>query len=355
MTGNKKQKKRNFAGTASIDRFILESLATGHDKDLVTYVARELGLTRQAIFLHVKKLIERKQIVASGKTKNRRYELNETAHEEIIEITPDLEEHVVWEKQIRPFLPDLDRNIFDICFHGFTEIFNNVKDHSEGSRCRVSITLTPVNITLGIDDNGIGIFAKLQKQFGFEDEYHAALELAKGKLTTDKHRHSGEGIFFTSRMFDVFDIYSRGFAFLHEHGDWLVKTEKVENTIGTSVRMKLDLKSGRTTQSVFDQFATGDDYGFVRTMVPIKLAKYGDENLVSRSQAKRVLARLENFQVTLLDFKDVDSIGQAFADEVFRVYNFTHPNVQLQVANANARVNRAIQHVRSNLRQEGDG
>jgi len=34
--------------------------------------------------------------------------------------------------------------------------------------------------------------------------------LAKGKLTTDPKRHSGEGIFFSSRMFDEFDILSGG-------------------------------------------------------------------------------------------------------------------------------------------------
>lgn len=341
------KKKKSSGRSSEIHKFILDSIASGHKKDLVTFVAQELGRTRQAIYLHVRKLIDQEKIIASGKTKSRSYELNEIVHEKLVQITPDLEEHVVWKEHVQPFLPGLHQNIYAICFHGFTEMFNNVKDHSEGTLCRISVTQTPLSITIGVDDNGIGIFNKLQQLCGFEDEHHAALELAKGKLTTDEQRHSGEGIFFTSRMFDIFTIFSRGFVFLHEQNDWIVNAEDEENTIGTSIRMKIDFDSERTTQSVFDQFATRTDYGFVRTVVPIKLAKYGDENLVSRSQAKRVLARLESFQVAILDFKDVDTIGQAFADEVFRVFNLAHPDVQLETANAGKRAEKVIKHVMS--------
>ena len=38
------------------------------------------------------------------------------------------------------------------------------------------------------------------------DERHAILELSKDQLTTDPARHTGDGIFFTSRMFDSFDL-----------------------------------------------------------------------------------------------------------------------------------------------------
>ncbi|MHB9111093.1 MAG: STAS-like domain-containing protein [Thermoleophilia bacterium] len=347
MTNSKRKKTGTPTRSSKVDNFLLKSLAAGHKRDLVTYVAGKLGLTRQAVYLHVRKLIEKKQIVASGKTRSRIYELHESVYEEIVRITPYLEEHIVWEKQVQPHLPELPRNILDICFHGFTEIFNNVKDHSEGTVCRISIARTPLSLTMGVDDDGIGIFNKLRQKFGLDDEHHAALELAKGKLTTDEQRHSGEGIFFTSRMFDIFAIFSRGFIFLHEKNDWIAKAEDLQNTIGTSVRMSIDFDSRRTAQSIFDEFATGEDYGFVRTMVPVKLAKYGDVNLVSRSQAKRVLARLDRFQIVLLDFRDVDTIGQAFADEVFRVFRLMHPEIRFEVTNANKRVSKVIDHVRS--------
>jgi uncharacterized protein (DUF1330 family) len=63
-----------------------------------------------------------------------------------------------------------------------------------------------------------------------------------------------------------------------------------------------------------------EDFDFSKTIVPMKLAQLGDEQLISRSQAKRLIARFDRFKIVILDFKDVNEIGQAFADELFRVY-----------------------------------
>ena len=155
-------------------------------------------------------------------------------------------------------------------------------------------------------DNGIGIFEKIRAAFGLEDYRHAILELAKGKLTTDPKRHGGEGIFFSSRMFDEFTIIANQYQFLHTHrleGDWLIEDEKIEGN-GTMVNMKLDVDSSRTLKAVFDLYADPetDDYLFSKTRVPLRLAQYGQDDLVSRSQAKRVLARFEHFKEVDLDF-----------------------------------------------------
>lgn len=77
---------------------------------------------------------------------------------------------------------------------------------------------------------------------------------------------------------------------------------------------------------------------FAKTHIQIKLLKYGDDNFVSRSQAKRVLSRLEVFKEVLFDFAGVQSVGQAFADEIFRVYQNSHPQARLGYANANENV-----------------
>jgi anti-sigma regulatory factor (Ser/Thr protein kinase) len=34
------------------------------------------------------------------------------------------------------------------------------------------------------------------------------LELSKGKLTSEPDRHNGRGLFFTSRLADVFDLHA---------------------------------------------------------------------------------------------------------------------------------------------------
>jgi hypothetical protein len=72
----------------------------------------------------------------------------------------------------------------------------------------------------------------------------------------------------------------------------------------------------------------------------MKLAKFGDEQLVSRSQAKRLIARFEKFRTVILDFADIQEIGQAFADELFRVYAGSHPEVDLLPDNMTEQVER---------------
>jgi hypothetical protein len=108
------------------------------------------------------------------------------------------------------------------------------------------------------------------------DERHALFELSKGKLTTDPSRHTGQGIFFTSRMFDKYDILSGGVYFSHQLGEqenWIQERDKFEN--GTSIWMKLHNHTARKIKKIFDYYSTDDDYGFTKTVVPVKLAQYG--------------------------------------------------------------------------------
>ena len=73
-------------------------------------------------------------------------------------------------------------------------------------------------------------------------------------------------------------------------------------------------------REVFDAFTDPEEYSFDKTVVPLRLAQYEGEKLVSRSQAKRVANRFERFKRVELDFAGVSEIGQAFADELFRVF-----------------------------------
>ena len=76
--------------------------------------------------------------------------------------------------------------------------------------------------------------------------------------------------------------------------DWIF--EEREGTDGTLVCMELSHNASHTPKEVFDQFTSEGDYGFTRTVVPVRLAQYGDEKLVSRSQAKRLLAGIDRFK-----------------------------------------------------------
>ena len=117
----------------------------------------------------------------------------ESRHE--YEITPKLEEDRVWFEDIAPSLRELPRKVLDIWQYCVTEMVNNAIDHSDGKRIVVTVSQTAGNTRISLHDDGVGIFRKLQAALGLPQEREAILELAKGKLTTDPLRHSGQGIF----------------------------------------------------------------------------------------------------------------------------------------------------------------
>jgi anti-sigma regulatory factor (Ser/Thr protein kinase) len=338
---NKPQKK-----TEEIRQFILEHVED-HPADITSVASTTFGISRQAGHRHIQKLVQEGLLSAVGTTRNRKYEVKPLVDFSTRLPLKGLEEDKVWRRKILPLLKDSPANVLQICHHGFTEMVNNAIDHSQGTHLTIIVLTTYKLINIQVSDNGVGIFNKIQAAFNLDDPLHAILELSKGKLTTDPAHHSGEGIFFTSRMFDRFVIASEKLSFMHleTDNDWLLENNEVVFH-GTLVDMKIGLRSKRTTQQVFDQF-TSDDFGFTKTHVPVFLARYGNENLVSRSQAKRLLARFERFREIVLNFDNVDSIGQAFADEIFRVFTAQNPNIHLIPINTNKQVQKMIAHVRN--------
>lgn len=342
--------RRVRARGADVRRFILEKLQR-HPTNIGRVAAEHFGITRQAVNKHLDRLLKENAIIQTGRTRGRAYGLAALLQwRGAFEISAGMAEDVVWRDPIAKVLGELPDNVLTIWNYGFTEMFNNALDHSRGTWIHVGIKKTAVTTEMALLDDGIGIFRKIQTALNLLDERHAVLELAKGKLTTDPSRHSGEGIFFSSRVFDEFDIRSGGVSFSHQFRDdwdWTGRRDAAASP-GTFVWMKLSNHTARTLGKIFDQYTSGDDYGFSKTTVPVKLARYGHENLISRSQAKRLLARVELFKVVILDFHEVPSIGQAFADEIFRVFQVTHPEIQLAPIHANPQVKRMIARARSN-------
>ncbi|HZX35522.1 MAG TPA: DUF4325 domain-containing protein [Thermodesulfobacteriota bacterium] len=328
-----------------IRQFILNNVES-HPRDVAGLAVKTFKITRQAVNKHIKRMVEQGVLIPSGSTKNRHYLLRPPAQwETIVSLDKSSSEDVIWRNEIEPQLGKLPDNVRDIWHYGFTEMMNNAIDHSEGTQVSIKITKTGATTEIDLFDNGIGIFRKIQSVLGLEDERHAVLELSKGKLTTDPERHTGEGIFFSSRMFDYFHILSGAVLFSHTHvedEDWIVEDKNWKSHKGTYVSMKLKDNTARTTKKVFDEF-TDNDYGFTKTVVPVRLAQYSNEMLISRSQAKRLLARVDRFKKVILDFNNVEAIGQAFADETFRVFARQHPQIELIPINANKTVRQMIQ------------
>jgi len=332
-----------------IRRFILQNVGS-NPSNISKLTMDRFGITRQAVNAHLHRLVVQGALKEQGKTRGRVYELAPILQwKQVYTIAEGAAEDVVWRSDVAPVLGALPENVSDIWAYGFTEMFNNAREHSGGTTILVSMTKTAVTSEMLILDDGVGIFRKIQSALNLLDERHAIFELSKGKLTTDPARHTGEGIFFTSRAFDGFDILSGGVLWSHQFGedeDWLL--ERQNPTSGTAVFLKLDNHTSRSLKKVFDQFtASDDDLAFNKTIVPVQLAQYGNDKLISRSQAKRVLARVDLFKRVILDFKDVPTIGQAFADEVFRVFPSEHPEIELVSIHASSEVRRMILRAKS--------
>jgi anti-sigma regulatory factor (Ser/Thr protein kinase) len=320
-------------------RFIINELDLNHATTVVGRAAVKFGISRQAVQQRVNSLIKEGALEAHGNTRARKYSLKSNyVLSETIPVA-GLEEDVVYRERVAPLLQGVPDNLQKICNYGFTEMLNNVVDHSESASVSIWMSRTSAVIEFDIIDYGIGIFKKIKNALNLDDERQSLLELSKGKMTTNPAKHTGEGIFFTSRAFDHFSLVSSGLFFWHrtDHDDWLVEDRSFVG--GTGVKMRICTHSPTQLKDVFHRFSTPNrEHDFSRTHVPLALAQYGENNLVSRSQAKRVLGRFDQFEEVLLDFDGVRFVGQAFADEVFRVFRRENPTIKLHWIRANSEV-----------------
>jgi hypothetical protein len=56
---------------------------------------------------------------------------------------------------------------------------------------------------------------------------------------------------------------------------------------------------------------------------------------------------VELFKSVWFNFDGVETIGQAFADEIFRVFARSHPEIEIAAMNANTQVQGMIQAARA--------
>lgn len=317
-----------------------------HPIDIAKHIATIFSISAQAVNNHIKRLETEGWLNSSGTGKGKRYFLGDLRqYKSLFPLTEGFTEDSVWRDYYAFVFDGLPENIVDICHYGFTEMVNNVIDHSGGEQVYISVVRDKEKIVIAVVDDGEGIFRKIKRLCDLSDERQALFELSKGKLTTDPDNHTGEGIFFTSRVFDEFEIESCGIRFSHDDTfdfDFILESSISRDKDGTVVYMLINRDSTRQIQAVFDDYAGPDEFQFNKTIIPVRLAQYGNEKLVSRSQAKRLLARLERFHYVIFDFEGVLAIGQAFADEIFRVYAQSHPEITLLADNMEPNVDKMV-------------
>lgn len=248
----------------------------------------------------------------------------------------------IFESFVMPLLSDVSEEARTIWSYAFSEILNNALDHSEADTLKKVVKCNFFNTAIMITDDGVGIFSKIQKHFSLETLDDARCELFKGKVTTNPAIHSGEGIFFSSKLVDRFQIISDGLIFATDKYAKELNVKTDSQIKGTTVYMELSNKSKRKAIDVFNSFSD-EDMQFSKTL--LKIAMIFDMSPVSRSQAKRMCNGLEKFKEVTLDFADVDFIGQGFAHQVFVLFQNAHPEVQLCPINMCQEVMMMYKHV----------
>jgi len=322
--------------------FILANVDT-HSADIAPFLVDTFGFSRTRANFYLDREVKKGTLIAFGKTRAKRYFLAGGNHIEFaIDITPDLKEDKLWEAYIKPMLNNCSENVKRIANWGFHEIVNNAIDHSEGTKLWVAMEVKNEKLSFSVLDNGIGIFKKIQNALKLESERESILHLSKGKFTTDPENHSGQGIFFTSRMVGRFSIFSDDLYYSFQEEEWFLSSEKPETFgKGTAIRMHIPLTTTVMPKDILDMYSDIET-GFHRTKVAVALSDNPNDPHNSRSQAKRLMAGLEKFTSVVLDFKDIKDVGQAFVDEVFRVFKNENPGIKIEYINAGPDVDAMI-------------
>jgi len=312
----------------------------------VSDIVKITGLTRAGINKHLQVLKDRNEVVLVGKSNRTRYYFPgktgsnnaELLRVHKVVLTKGLEEHNVLQevKQSKEIFAGVSPEVQSIFYYAFTEMLNNAIDHSRSEKADIVVERQNESIYFSITDKGVGIFNNIIKKNKLKNSMEAIQDIIKGKQTTMPKRHSGEGVFFTSRIADKFILKSskKKVVFDNVINDIFILDRKEFK--GTQVSFWIGLKSEKTLKELFDSFSD-NDYGFSKTEISVKLYKEGQE-YVSRSQAKRILSGLEEFKTIELDFDKVKTVGQSFADEIFRVWLSEHKDKKITYKNANENI-----------------
>ncbi len=335
------QKGQKVKVTGSSIPSTIETLFTSRAAVTSGQVAAAAGVSRQAAYNHLRAMADTGVLIHEGKGRGGRFRRRADISERYA--TDGIEEHLVWaenvaaiKKRFDPFIFDDHPNVKKVLDFTFTEMLNNAIDHSEGKHIEVRWFMRDQKtIVFEIDDDGVGVFRKMTNSRSLADEFEAIGEISKGKQTTAPKHHSGLGIFFSSKIANKF-VLSSG------HLIWTVDS-RLDDTaigwldqarIGTLVRCEVDLSTEIVPKDIFDAFSDPETYAFSKSSVRVALFRDGD-SFVSRSEAKRIGAHLENFDLVEIDFSGIRDVGQGFVDELFRVWRGEHPETRIIPINAN--------------------
>ncbi len=314
----------------------------------VSDIVKETGFSRAYINRFFQKLKQEGKISLIGKANMARYvsaknKADLSAKRSILTArryfkNKDVSEDLVFDEieKNTGILFSLPKNVLSIVRYAFTEMLNNAIEHSISDKIRVTIKKDRGGVEFEVRDWGIGIFVNIMKKRKLKNELEAIQDLLKGKQTTVPKEHSGEGIFFTSKAAEKLVIRSSAKKLIFDNilNDVFIKD--AARIKGTKVGFNISLDYRRNLNDIFRKYS-GPAFEFSKTETKVSLYKINPE-FISRSQARRIVSGLDKFNKIILDFKGVDTVGQAFADEIFRVWHKKNPKIEIGYRNANENI-----------------
>ena len=310
-------------------------------------------VSRQYISLLLRRLVKRGILIKGGSTAGAYYVLTKNEHllGSLIHKRfkrENLKEHEVLDDINRKvhFMKTLSENVRSLFDYAFSEMLNNAIEHSLSKYVEIEVSKDDKNLWFVVNDFGVGVFKNVMKKRSLKNELEAMQDLLKGKTTTQPRTHSGEGIFFTSKTADIYQLDSFEYSLRLDNkikDVFLGELRPVK--VGTRVYWLIDYNSDRHLQKIFQKFETDhSNPDFDKTEIQIKL--YIIETIyISRSQARRILVGLEKFKSIIFDFYQVPNVGQAFVDELFRVFPEKYPNIKVTAVNMNETVRYMVERV----------
>lgn len=329
----------------SIILYLLEKIEQG-DKSISKSVSEAFEINQNTVHTYITELLDDDIIT---RVKRGQYQLNKTSSVYYLKRSNgDLNtDTYAYDVCLKPHISSFAENVIDIWAYTFSEMVNNVMDHSEAENMEIIVQQDYLNTTVLIMDDGIGIFKKIKDHFDLASLDEAICELFKGKLTTDSKNHSGEGIFFSSKLMDSFFILSDNKVFTNnKYNNDAIVSIPASNSSGTCVIMSLSNYTHKYSHEIFDLYSN-DDGEFSKTRVPLK--NIFESSPVSRSQAKRVCNRFDRFKEVVIDFDDITWMGQGFAHQLFVVFKNDHPEIELIPVNMNEVVTKMYNHVTNGI------
>ncbi|MEI8230890.1 MAG: DUF4325 domain-containing protein [Candidatus Peregrinibacteria bacterium] len=329
------------------------ALALKNDEVRSGEIAEKLGVSRQYAHRMLGELVRDGQLLMLGTARSSAYIHPQSAGRVVWKFhrrvrNDHVSEHTILEEVERStqFTASLSDNLRSIFDYAFSEMLNNAIEHSGSDMIQIAVEKTASDLLFRIHDVGIGVFRNIQQQRHLKTDLEAIQDLLKGKTTTLPQAHSGEGIFFTSKVADVFSLesFGRKLTIDNVQQDLFIDAVKPSKR-GTRVFFRIALRSQKHLTDIFRGYQTDpEEMAFDKTEIQIKLYTLGTVH-VSRSQARRVLEGLEKFKSIIFDFDQVPTIGQAFADEIFRVFKNKHPDIIIIPKNMNETVRFWVERV----------